>query len=63
MEDLKRLFPFADEIGELAGFVQNSGCVASVRVIILQQHGDHAWCKLIRPGEEGVTEALFFIVT
>ena len=34
-----------------------------MRVIVLQQHGDHVGGKLVGPCEEAVTEALFFIVT
>ena len=56
------LLAFGDEAGELAGFVQDGGCVTAVRVIVLQQHGDHVGGKLVGPCEEAVTEALFFIV-
>ena len=41
------LLLLADEFGELARFVQNSGCVTSVGVIIFHQHSDHVGSQLI----------------
>ena len=53
---------FGDELRELTRFIQDSRSVASVRVVVLQQHCDHARGELVRLRCEGVTEALLLIV-